>query len=168
MTDQAALPTAQGGVAVPLLIDALNVAYWCGSPPSLRLPLSLLLALRQRGEAAVLMFDASARYHFKAESDAYAELLGVHGLAVEVPSGRPADRELLRRATKTGACIISRDRFRDHRRRHRKLIDDPARCLAGRVRDDRIEVDAIGLAAPIVSSPGQALSALSVLTREFL
>ncbi len=134
------------------LVDALNVAYWCGAPPSLRLPLALLHQLLADGHRAELVFDASARYPLAAERSVYEPLLQQRAHGFEVPSGRTADGVLLREARKRGACIISRDRFRDHRRRYRKLIDDGSRLLPGFVASDRLQVPALGLNTALATS----------------
>jgi len=143
-----------------LLIDALNVAYWCGTPPSLRLPLTLLAGARAAGHDAELVFDASAPYRLAAEADLYRALLQLPSRVTVVPSGRSADGVLLRQARLGGGSVISNDRYRDHRRRYRTLIDDPARLLSGSVRDDRIEVQALALLLPLPATALQALAAL--------
>lgn len=128
----------------PLLIDGLNVAYWGGPPPTLRLPFALFHALRQQGASVFLVFDASTAYRCPAEEvAAYHQALANCPDVVRVPSGQSADRWLLRRATQTGGRIISRDHFGDHRRRHRRLIDDPARRLEGFVQGETLHLPAI-------------------------
>lgn len=150
------------GVAAPgvagLLIDAMNLAYWCGAPPSLRVPLSLLAYCVGAGINARLYFDASAVHRLPVdERDLYGRLLREHaGRAGEVPSGRSADGVMLRDARRSGTCIISRDRYRDHRRRYRKLIDDPTRLLPGHVAADLIHVAALDLHATLASSAAAA------------
>lgn len=142
----------------PLFVDALNVAYWCGQPPSLRVPIALITGLLAAGHEAVLCFDASARYQLKDDAEHYQRLIQLDGIAFEVPSGIPADRILLRQANARGGIILSRDRFRDHRRRYRRLIDDPARVLAGQVRNDRLLLPALALDLPLPASTEQALA----------
>lgn len=137
------------------LIDALNLAYWCGSPPSLRIPLSVFSALRACGHSARLIFDASARYQLEAEAEIYTALLKFPDCAAEVPAGQPADRELIKQARASGATIISRDKFRDYRKKFRKLIDDPERVISGFVEDDRILLPAIGLVARLAPSASE-------------
>jgi hypothetical protein len=141
-----------------ILIDGLNLAYWCGAPPSLRLPVTLLTRLLADGHRARLYFDASARYRLKDEAELYERLKQHSQHFVEVPSGRTADREMLRRATTSGACIVTRDRYRDHRRRHRKLIDEPGRLLPGNIDNDRLSVAPLVFDLPC-PSPAQAVSA---------
>ena len=144
-----------------IFIDALNLAYWCGDPPSLRMPVTLLTHLLAAGHVAVLYFDASARYQLGAEADLYAELLKHPQLCVEVLSGRTADGVMLRQATASGACIVSRDKYRDQRRRYRKLIDDPARLLTGEVANDRLLVPALDLDVPLPASAHEAWQQLN-------
>lgn len=139
-------------LTAPVLIDGLNVAYWLGRPPSLRLPLAVAKALHRRGHAAQLVFDASAPYKLPPdERDAYAALLA-SGRAMETPSGVPADRQLLRLARAGGAAIISRDRFRNHRARYRRLIDDPERLFDGYVEAGTVKIPALGIDAPLVDA----------------
>jgi hypothetical protein len=137
--------------AVPLLlIDALNVAYWRGAPPSLRLPLALAAGLHERGRPARMIFDASTPFRLPAhERVAFHRLLEQPALAVAVASGVPADRQLLRLARRSGAAIISRDRFREHRARYRRLIDDPARVLGGHIAEDAFFLPGLNLVLPL-------------------
>jgi hypothetical protein len=139
-----------------VLVDALNVAFWCGDPPSLRLPLALLAALRAEGYDAILVFDANAKYQLANDGEVYAQLSARADLCVEVPSGRRADDVMLRDARDTGGAIVTRDRFRDYRQRYRKLIDDPARVFGGTVREDRLRVPALKLDVALPASAAQA------------
>lgn len=159
----ASLESAVVSGARRFLIDALNVAYWCGNPPSLRLPISLMTHLLQQGHGVRLYFDASARYALKHEAELYAQLMQHPRHCIEVPSGRSADGAMLREARASGACIVSRDHFRDHRRRYRKLIDDPARVLPGWVAEAQLLVPALALAADLPVSAQAASQALQPL-----
>lgn len=143
-----------------VLVDAMNVAYWCDRPPSLRLPLAVLAALRARGQPVRLIFDASARHRLEAEAPLYRQLLEGSAEISEVPAGRPADRELLRQARAQDALLLSRDRFRDHRRRYRRLIDDPARVFGGFVTDDRIHIPMLALDVPLPEGPEVMLASV--------
>ena len=149
-----------------VLVDATNLAYWCDRPPSLRVPLAVFAALRARAQLVRLIFDASARYRLGAEAALYLRLLddvaGVH----EVPSGRPADRELLRQARAQDALLLSRDRFRDHRRRYRRLIDDRARVFGGYVADESIHIPMLALAVPLPAGPEALLASLLAPRRD--
>lgn len=146
--------------ARPLFIDALNLAYWCGEPPSLRVPLSVMAHLLAAGDEAVLYFDASARYRLGSEASLYARLLQHSGHVIEVPSGKVADGVMLRQATARGACILSKDKYRDHRRRYRRLIDDPARLFSGTVEGDRLLVPALALELRLPASVHEAWASL--------
>ena len=139
-----------------LLIDALNLAYWCGAPPSLRIPLSAMAGLMAAGYRSCLYFDASARYRLGAEGDLYEQLRHYPAQCVEVASGRSADQTLLRQARSRHAGIISRDRYRDYRRHFRKLIDDPERLISGSIVDDQIHLAALGLRLALSASAAEA------------
>ena len=155
-------PMSESSAALPpLCVDALNVAWWAGAPPSLRLPLALLHSLCAGGREARLFFDASARHHFADEVAVYETLQQQPGLCVQVPAGRSADAALLRQARMSGAAIVSRDHYRDHRRRYRKLIDDPARCHGGFVREGVLHVPTLGVQAPLADNAAQALLRLT-------
>ena len=143
-----------------VFIDALNLAYWCGAPPSLRVPMAAMTGLLRAGLPTSMVFDASARYRLGDEAALCARLLRYPEQVIEAPSGLPADRLMLRRATRLGARVLSRDRYRDHRRRHRRLIDDPARLIAGGVREDRLSLPMLGL---ILDLPATALAAWDAL-----
>lgn len=137
-------------------IDALNIAYWCGRPPSLRVPITLMSHLIQQGHPTRLYFDASARYQLAHEGDLYAALMQQSEHCIEVPSGRSADELMLKHARASGACILSRDQYRDHRRRYRKLIDDPNRLISGWVHADRLHLPTLNLNLPLPDSSPSA------------
>lgn len=149
-----------------VFIDALNVAYWCGNPPSLRLPMALLAHLLAAGRPALLYFDASARYRLGDEAGLYACLLQHSRWCIEVPSGKRADGVMLRQATASGACVLSRDKYRDYRKRYRRLIDDPARLLPGTVSEDRVQVPGLGLDVALPGSADEAWRALEAVLGE--
>lgn len=149
-----------------LLVDALNLAYWCGTPPSLRVPLSVLAQLVAAGHEAQLVFDASAPYRLEQERAIYTRLLEHHRHVVEVPSGRAADKALLKAAAATGAVIISRDRFRDHRRKYRRIIDDPARIVDGWVQEGCVQLPALALVVPLAASAAEAWERLQRLCQD--
>lgn len=146
-----------------MLIDGLNLAYWCGNPPSLRLPLAAMIHLRSAGADVRTYFDASARYRLQAEAALYTCLMQYPDDFIEAASGRTADGLLLRHARSGGACILSRDKYRDHRRRFRKLIDDPLRLISGFVQHDRLQVPALAMDAALPSSAAEAWTQLEPL-----
>lgn len=112
------------------------------------------------GHPALLYFDASARSRLTAETDVYEQLMRYPERFIEVPEGRTADEAMLRRATSTGACIISKDKFRDYRRRYRKLIKNPARVMTGHVDAGHLFVPALALSAELAASTAAAWEAL--------
>lgn len=140
----------------PVVIDALNVAWWCGAPPALRIPLALLAHLLERGVGAQLVFDANAPHQLAADADVYRRLIAHPSLAIEVASGTPADTTLLKLARTRDACIVTRDRFRDHRRRYRRIVDDPARLVAGGVTGDAIVAPPLLERVPLPSTAAEA------------
>lgn len=134
------------------VLDGMNLAYWAGLPPSLRVPLGLMAALLARGERPFAVFDASARYQLPPnEQPCYAALLQ-SPWATEVPSGDSADGHLLKLAVDAGACVISRDRFREFRRKYRAVTRNPDRKLDGTVHDDQIFVPGADLVASLPES----------------
>jgi len=141
-----------------IFIDGLNLAYWRGQQPSLRVPLALLTQLLEEGRDVVLYFDANARHRLGDEAGLYLQLLERSRFCVEVPSGKRADGLMLRAATACGGCVVSRDKYRDYRKKFRRLIDDPARLLAGGVRQDRLRVPglSVDMALPATASEAWA------------
>ena len=141
------------------VLDGMNLAYWAGLPPSLRVPLGLMAALLARGDRPFAVFDANARYQLPPdEQPCYAVLLQ-SPLATEVPSGDSADGHLLKLAVDAAACVISRDRFREFRRKYRSVTRNPYRRLDGTVRDDQIFVPGAHLVASLPASADLALLA---------
>ena len=125
--------------------------------------MTLLAALLRRGDRARLYFDASAPHRFAHERAEYDALIAMTQHVVIAPSGTPADRLLLRHARDRSARIVSRDRFRDHRVRYRRIVDDPWRLLSGWVECDTLRVPGVALN---VRLPGSAREALIELRRD--
>lgn len=99
-----------------------------------------------------MIFDASTRHRLLAEERAvYEQLLQEPGCAIEAPSGRSADSLLLKQARATGAAIVSRDHYAEHRRRYRKLIDDANRLHPGWVRDGHLYVPTLAVDAALAT-----------------
>ncbi|MEN8821632.1 MAG: hypothetical protein ABF271_11055 [Abyssibacter sp.] len=145
-------------------MDALNVAYWCGSPPTLRLPLGLAIGLLGQGYRVGLIFDASARYQMPASEHAvYGQLLQYPALALQVPSGSSADRQLLTQAKTLQAAVISRDRFRQHRPKFRSIVGSPTRSLSGGVLGDQIHLPQLGFSGLLPADIEQAWAAWRAL-----
>ena len=70
---------------------------------------------------------------------------------------------MLRQATSKGACVLSRDKYRDHRRRYRKLIDDPARLISGAVLNDCLLIPSLRLELPLPACVDAAWAGLEPL-----
>lgn len=155
------MPQAPEHLSVRYCIDALNLAYWGGRQPSLRVPMALLTHLLASGHAARLYFDASARHRLAAEATLYEALMQHPAHCIEVIAGRSADTLLLRDARATGAILISRDHFADHRRRYRKLIDDPARRLGGWMEPQQLCIPGLGQPLPLPATAAEAWAALA-------
>lgn len=153
----------QPGGAPAVLIDALNVAFWAGAPPSLRVPLAIAKALIARGRDVRLVFDASTPHRLADEERAaYDRLMAVIPCALQVPSGHSADRWLLQAAKATGGVIVSRDHFRQHRRGYVSIIHNPARRLDGWVAADGVRVPGLHLMEAL---PESAYSTVTDLAR---
>lgn len=146
-------------------IDALNLAYWAGRVPTLRVPLALAAALAERGDRPVLFFDATLRHRYPHELDiAMAVTAGGEGIVI-APAGVPADRLLLRHARDIGGVMVSRDRFGDHRRRFRRLIDDPTRRVDGFVADDHLQIPPLAVVVRLPPSATEAWQAWRAVQR---
>lgn len=140
------------------VLDGLNLAYWAGLPPTLRVPLGVMAALLERGDRPHAVFDASTQYQLPPDEQlCYAALLE-SPFATQVPSGESADGYLLAMAVNAGACVISRDRFREFRRKYRAVTRNPNRRLDGTVRDDQIFVPGADLVADLPVSAEQRWS----------
>lgn len=148
---------ADDNTAPDCLLDALNIAWWCGAPPSLRLPLAIARGLIRAGKPPLLVFDASTRHQLpETEHAVLAGLLDRPQLALQVASGEHADGVLLAQAKAVGGIVISRDRFRDHRRKYRAIVRNPERRIDGFVSDDVIRVPALSLAEPLPATAAAA------------
>ncbi len=129
------------GLAV---IDGSNVMYWKTGTPSLEPVAEVIAALRAAGYEAGVMFDANAGYLLNGKymhDEAFERQSGLRRARVTVvPKGMQADPYLLGFAQKTGAAVVSNDRFRDR-------IDDfpallaPGRLVRGGYRDGRLWLD---------------------------
>ncbi len=111
----------------------------------------------------VLYFDANTRYRLGEESELYERLLAHPRLCVEVPSGKRADGLMLRAATACGGIVVSRDKYRDYRKKHRRLIDDPARLLGGGVRQGQLRVSGLEIDTALPASTQEAWEGLEPL-----
>ncbi len=149
----------------PFVIDGLNLAYWCGAPPTLRVPLAAWSAVLSRGATARLVFDASTPYQLpEAEQVVYAQMLAdAPQQVLQVPGGESADGHLLALAKSSGGAILSRDRFREYRRGWRVVR---RRRYAGVVAQDQLLLPELELQAPLEASAHAAWLALRARLQE--
>jgi hypothetical protein len=131
--------------ALPLaVLDGSNVMYWGSGKPDLAMVAAVMRLAATRGYDVGVIFDANAghlvadRYLNEAE---FARVLGVRADAVFVaPKGRQADPYLLEHARKSGAILISNDRFRDRIAEYPELAV-PGRRVPGGVSEGRVWVN---------------------------
>lgn len=119
---RAALPQA--------VLDGSNVMHWGEGGPKLATVAAVLRLAEARGYEAGVIFDANAGYliagHYMNEVQ-FAKALAVRAANVlVVPKGTQADPYLLDYARKTGAILISNDRFRD------RIAEYPELAVPGR------------------------------------
>jgi hypothetical protein len=104
----------------------------------------VLAALRAAGYEAGVIFDANAGYLLGGRymhGDALQRQPGLRGARVTVvPKGTPADPYLLDFAQKSGAAIVSNDRFRD-RIDGFPALQTPGRRIRGGYRDGSLWLD---------------------------
>lgn len=124
------------------------------------MPLTLLAYLLGQGREVVLYFDASARYRLGEERELYERLLAHSPHCVEVPSGKRADGLMLRAATACGGIVVSRDKYRDYRKRYRRLIDDPTRLFGGSAKGGRLLLPGLAVDLPLAPSATEAWQVL--------
>jgi hypothetical protein len=117
--------------ALPLaVLDGSNVMHWGAGKPDLAMVAAVIRLAEARGYEVGVIFDANAGYllagRYLNEAE-FARVLGVPTDAVfVVPKGRQADPYLLEHARKSGAILISNDRFRD------RIADYPELAVPGR------------------------------------
>ena len=113
--------------ARPVLIDGSNVVMWqknagLATGPDLTTLTEVLTQVEAEGRAPYVIFDATIGYwledRFMHEGD-LRHLLGRPNLDMTVvQKGTTADLALLAEAARTGAPIITNDRYRDHPKPH--------------------------------------------------
>lgn len=126
------------------VVDGSNVMHWQDNTPRIATVAEAVRALERMGYDVGVIFDANAGYrivgHYLNES-ALKRLLGLRGDRVlVVPKGEQADPWLLSYARKTGAVIVSNDRFRD-RLAEFPEIAEPGRLIRGGHRDGGLWLD---------------------------
>ncbi|WP_151719214.1 NYN domain-containing protein [Gemmobacter serpentinus] len=112
---------------VPVLIDGSNVVMWqqnAGLAQEARIDtlIEVLDQIAQEGRPAKVIFDATIGYRLQGrylnERDLDRIINRPTVTLQVVNSGETADAALLAEAARTGAPIVTNDRFRDHPRPH--------------------------------------------------
>jgi hypothetical protein len=126
------------------VIDGSNVMHWQDNTPRIAVVAEAMRLLHDRGYEVGVIFDANAGYKIAGRymgSAALSEVLGLDGhRVIVVPKGEQADPWLLTFARRTGAVILSNDRFRD-RLAEFPEIAEPGRLIRGGHRDGRLWLD---------------------------
>ncbi len=101
----------------PVILDGSNVMYWKTQTPDLAPVREVIATLTARGLSPSVIFDANAGHllHGKYWHDSdFARALNLPESRVTVvDKGTPADPLILHTARKTGARIVTNDRYRD-------------------------------------------------------
>jgi hypothetical protein len=134
-------PARWEGSSDLILIDGSNVLHWRDETPMLDTLATVLRELMAQNFLPVIGFDANAGYLVEGQylgPAAFARRLGLPADQVFVaPKGTPADPLLLDLSARTGAAIVTNDRYRDWIPQY-PLLADPARLVRGRWADGTI------------------------------
>lgn len=126
------------------VIDGSNVMHWRDNMPVISVVAEAVQALERHGYEVGVIFDANAGYKIADRylgERALKRMLGLGGNSVlVVPRGEQADPWLLDFARRSGAVIVSNDRFRD-RLAEFPEIAEPGRLIRGGHRDGRLWLD---------------------------
>lgn len=135
-------PARWEGSSDLILIDGSNVLHWRDETPMIATLEALLRGLQAQNFLPVIGFDANAGYLVEGQylgPAAFARRLGLPADQVFVaPKGTPADPLLLDLAARTGAAIVTNDRYRDWSPQY-PLLSDPERLVRGRWANGTIE-----------------------------
>lgn len=100
-----------------VIVDGSNVMHWDGGAPSLDPVRAVVRNIEAQGMTPGVIFDANAGYKIGdryMDDEVFAQLLGLpHSNVLVVPKGTSADSFILEAARRTGARIVTNDRFRD-------------------------------------------------------
>lgn len=110
-------PPQEPASGPPVILDGSNVMYWKTQTPDLAPVREVIATLKARGLSPSVIFDANAGHllHGKYWHDSdFARALNLPESRVTVvDKGTPADPLILHTARKTGARIVTNDRYRD-------------------------------------------------------
>jgi hypothetical protein len=117
-----------------VLVDGSNVLHWREGTPDLQTVGAVLRRLEAEALEPVVVFDANAGYKVEGRWMGEAEMSRRLGLprdrVIVAHKGTPADPILLDLAARTGAVIVSKDRFRDWAEEW-PLVLEPGRLRRG-------------------------------------
>ncbi len=123
---------------VSILVDGSNVMHWKNETPQIATVQAVVQALKARGFAPGVMFDANVGYKIGDSYKCDWELARLLDLPSDhvfvVPGGTPADPYLLNAARELNARIVTRDRFRDWVEAHPEVAE-PGFLIRGGYRD---------------------------------
>jgi hypothetical protein len=110
-------PPRQAQTGPSVILDGSNVMYWKTQAPDLAPVREVIATLKARGLSPWVIFDANAGHlldgKYWHDSD-FARALNLPEAHVTVvDKGTPADPLILHTARKTGARIVTNDRYRD-------------------------------------------------------
>ena len=129
------------GGPTPIVMDGSNVLQWGGDVPALETVVRVIEALKGRGMAPVVWFDANVGYLVGARYMGPAPLARALGLqeghVFVAPKGIPADPLLLEGAARLRARVVSNDRFRDWADAHPQ-VRQPGFLVRGGLRDGAV------------------------------
>jgi hypothetical protein len=117
------LPKARGGlfrrpvVRPKILVDGSNVLHWAGQGPDIETLRGVLREIDSQGLEPIVYFDANVGYlvgdRWLGPGPMSRKLgLGFHNVVI-AEKGTPADPLLLDAARRSGARIVTNDRYRD-------------------------------------------------------
>ena len=110
-------PPRQPRTGPPVILDGSNVMYWKTDSPDLAPVRDVIATLMAHGLSPSVIFDANAGYllygKYWHDNDFAAALNLPDGRVTVVDKGTPADPLILQTARKTGARIVTNDRYRD-------------------------------------------------------
>jgi hypothetical protein len=127
-----------------ILVDGSNVLHWANNQPDIAPVLAVVHALKAKGYAPGVMFDANARYKIGGRYLDDRDFAMQLGLPLDrvfvVPKGTQADAYLLEYARDEDAQIVTNDRFRDWADKF-PMVTRPGVLIRGGIRDGAVWLD---------------------------
>jgi Zc3h12a-like Ribonuclease NYN domain len=124
-----------------VIIEGSNVMHWDGGVPKLAAVKAVVKELAAQGFTVGVMFDANAGYKLVDRYQDDHELAGRLGLPIDkvlvVPKGTVADQFIWQAAQRSGARVVSADRYRDWIATFPE-IEKPGRLIRGGIKDGQV------------------------------